>query len=201
MFEEWAGRVVGLGHRHVHFKFCEQQGGRHCAEHKAVDTARPAIPDKISSDTFSDNSSLTFASSAVTRFERNRARAVFASSEADARGARSTFQARLDDMGAASIMMATSDLSRTTSETCYQGGKHREHALGWVLDGWDGCMGWVGWMDGWAGRAVVTANVGLHAGRWTPRTTLFTLADADYVESFIVQWRQRVNESISYRPA
>ena len=56
-------------------------------------------------------------------------------------------------------------------------------------------------MDGWAGRAVVTANVGLHAGRWTPRTTLFTLADADYVESFIVQWRQRVNESISYRPA
>ena len=152
MFEEWAGRVVGLGHRHVHFKFCEQQGGRHCAEHKAVDTARPAIPDKISSDTFSDNSSLTFASSAVTRFERNRARAVFASSEADARGARSTFQARLDDMGAASIMMATSDLSRTTSETCYQGGKHREHALGWVLDGWDGWAGWAGWMDGLGGR-------------------------------------------------
>ena len=30
---------------------------------------------------------------------------------------------------------------------------------------------------------------------------VFTLADADYVESFIVQWRQRVNESISYRPA
>ena len=51
-------------------------------------------------------------------------------------------------------------------------------------------------MDGWAGRAVVTANVGLHAGRWTPRTTLFTLADADYVESFIVQWRQRVSTSL-----
>ena len=107
----------------------------------------------------------------MTRFERNRARAVFASSEADARGARSTFRARLDDMGAASIMMATSDLSRTTSETCYQGGKHREHALGWA--GWMGWMGWVGWMDGWAGRAVVTAHVGLHAGRWIPRTTLF----------------------------
>ena len=28
-------------------------------------------------------------------------------------------------------------------------------------------------MDGWAGLAVVTANVGLHAGRWTPRTTFF----------------------------
>ena len=29
---------------------------------------------------------------------------------------------------------------------------------------------------------------------------VFTLADADYVESFKVQWRQRVNEPISYRP-
>ena len=47
-------------------------------------------------------------------------------------------------------------------------------------------------MDGWAGRAVVTANVGYSEPHF------FTLADADYVESFIVQWRQRVNESISY---
>ena len=50
-------------------------------------------------------------------------------------------------------------------------------------------------MDGWAGRAVVTANVEYSEPHF------FTLADADYVESFIVQWRQRVNESISYRPA
>ena len=28
-------------------------------------------------------------------------------------------------------------------------------------------------MHGWAGLAVDTANVGLHAGRWTPRTTFF----------------------------
>ena len=53
----------------------------------------------------------------------------------------------------------------------------------------------VGWKDGWAGRAVVTANVGYNEPHF------FTLADADYVESFIVQWRQRVNDSISYRPA
>ena len=43
-------------------------------------------------------------------------------------------------------------------------------------------------MDGWAGLAVVTANVGLHAGRWAPRTTLFhTRGSKLEVESSIAQ--------------
>ena len=47
---------------------------------------------------------------------------------------------------------------------------------GWAGLGWAGRMGrmgWAGWMDGWAGWAVDTAKVGLHAGRLTPRATLF----------------------------
>jgi len=52
-------------------------------------------------------------------------------------------------------------------------------------------------MDGLGGRLSPQMWDCMQGGGYR-EPHFFTLADADYVESVIVQWRQRVNESISY---